>query len=122
MCAFTHFGDTWEPVSHIWPLRKLTEFLKGFSVSVNLEYPIWLVRDAIARQCCSRKVLERVGVFRKTVRIDALAIPEVGRGVLDYYRRLVSPALPLDTSVPLDTTVEFSELDQQSEAVAFHEY
>ena len=47
--GFNHFGDTWEPVSHVWPVRKLTEFLKGFSVSVNLEYPIWLVRDAIAR-------------------------------------------------------------------------
>lgn len=111
--GYSHFGDTWEPEDHVYPRRLITAFLKSMEVHPSLEWGIWLVRDALVRQCTSNKILERGAVFRRRLRIDGLAAPGLGRAVLDYFASLTKPALPVDVD-GADTTLEATELDDIS--------
>ena len=117
--GYTHYGDTWEPEDHIKPRSKVVSFLSRPGVTVDLEYPVWLVRDAVARQCTAAKISDRGAVWRRRVPVPGLAIPEVGRAVLEHFRRLFSPRVPLDRDGG-DTSVTFDQLDQLSEVVGFH--
>ena len=117
--GYSHYGDTWEPEEHVQPRVKVVSFLAQRGVTVDLAYPVWLVRDTIARQCTSAKISDRGAVWRRRVPIPALAIPEVGLGVINHLRRLFSPPVQLERDGG-DTFVTFSGLDQLSEVVAFH--
>ena len=90
---YNHYGDTWEPHEHIYPPSKLTTFYSRPTIQVSLTIPVWLLRDSIARQCSQRKISERGPVFRRTVPVDGLIVPEVGKAVIDHIRRLFSPQL-----------------------------
>lgn len=117
---YNHYGDTWEPHEHIYPPSKLTTFYSRPTIQVSLTIPVWLLRDSIARQCSQRKISERGPVFRRTVPVDGLIVPEVGKAVIDHIRRLFSPPLPLDRSTAGVTKLVISDLDNLSEIVGFH--
>ena len=116
---YNHYGDTWEPHEHIYPPSKLTTFYSRPTIQVSLTIPVWLLRDSIARQCSQRKISERGPVFRRTVPVDGLIVPEVGKAVIDHIRHLFSPPLPLVTEGN-DRKVIIEDLVQVSEAIGLH--
>ena len=76
--GYDHTYDTWEPVEHIEDKSLLKKFKASIEVSINLEQPMWQLREAVA--------LRLMGIKRPaaSVEIDVpqAALLPVARAIL----------------------------------------
>ena len=116
--GYTFTGDTWEPLDHV-PPAKINVLLARPKATVDITYPLWVLRNHITRFCISRKIEERVPVFRKPIRIPELAAPELAHAVLEHLRCQFSPRLKLEPE-GCDRMLYVEELHHIADVVGFH--
>ena len=74
--GYNFLGDTLEPFEHVFPKLKLTSFLKGKQVTVDLAVPRAKLAAHIIAGMTSAKISERGPTYRKESVVECLSIPE----------------------------------------------
>ena len=118
--GYNFLGDTCEPIEHIEPRSKLTSFLKGKQVSVDLSAPRAFLSKHLISMATSNKISERGPTFRKESSIERLAIAEIGMGVLNLVK---PPSVKLEvvhTGSGKSTSITIWDMDSIADVVAIH--
>ena len=80
--GYNFLGDTLKPLGHIFPRFKLTSFLKGKSVTVDLSQPRRKLSLAIISTMTSNKIKERGPFHRKEIGLDWLCFTELAMALI----------------------------------------
>ena len=120
--SYNFLGDTLEPLEHIEPRSKLTSFLKGKQVTVDLAAPPEYLSKHLISMATSRKISERGPTYRKESTVERLAIPEIGLGVLYLVKPAGVKLEVLPTSSGKSTSITIWDMDAIADVVAIHLY
>jgi len=115
--GYTHTGDTREPEAHI-PSGKLVAYRKSLVVDgIDVQHPVYLVLESLARQLTSPKKVERDPVYQKVLEIEGLTNQQLAMATLKYLSKLLGIKLTKEGNT---TALLAADLDKIAELALLH--